>query len=129
MHPVKAQMEELIRRLKAAIDNSEFSLRGLCEKTQECETPMRIHHSNLSMILNRRADDRHNLYLEQWLIILDTLKIPLEDFLLGKRAGAIAAALNKLSEQEQRALVDHVSNLVVDIPDAGAVRRRLNRAM
>jgi len=114
MHSItQREMEILLARLARAIDENGYSYRGLADATRTLVPPERIHHSNLSRILNGRPG--RNLYVSQLLAILKILRVPLESFFLGRDA-LYVQAINRLPAIERESVI---SDLITRLEQQG----------
>lgn len=113
----------LIDRLHDLIKNAEPSLRELAESTHHLSPPERLHHSTLSNILNHRPD--RNLYLQQLLVLLKLLRVPLDEFVIGQRPAQVARAFSRLEPSEQRAIAASLADLLENRQGSKGLARKL----
>ncbi len=114
------------KRLKAMIVDSEYSLRGLCEKTQKLGPHERIYHSNMSEIF--RHTGKYNLSLQQFIMILKLLGTTPEAFFAGSReASTIADAFEKLDAKGKRAIAKSMATKLANVDGTKTITQRLLR--
>lgn len=105
----KEEYENILASLKHTIIDSDYSMRELCEVTKKYDPPESIHHSNISQILNQKG--RNNLYLQQLLVILKILKIPLEDFLFGRKASVFLRKFRSLPDDKRKKVMQYMKDI------------------
>lgn len=115
------EYKTIIKRLKTAIVNSGYSLRGICTNTQNLGPHEQLYHSNMSEIL--RHTGRYNLSLQQFIMLSKLLGTTPKSFFDGtKKAKIVASAFDKLETYEQEA----VTGLLIDFLNN---KPRINRAI
>lgn len=103
MPVAEKEYKSIIKRLKIMITDSEYSLRGFCDKTQKYGFHEQIYHSNMSEIL--RITGRYNLSLQQFLMILKLLNTtPAEFFAGSKESSTIAEAFDMMDATDRKSI-------------------------
>lgn len=115
----------VIARLKSAIAESDYSLRGLADRAETLglESPEALHHSVLSELLRSRPG--RNLYFQTLLSICKIIDIHPAEVLFGRNIGLAVQAMEKLPEREQTEVLLDLEERLSHRRATGGLRKRI----